>query len=148
MNTNGYGNSSGPAHRAVYARMVAPIPEGQQIDHACHNEADCSGGKKCPHRRCVNWVSHLRISTVQNNLLASPNTVNAINVAKTHCPQNHAYDEDNTAVRNGRRHCKRCARDRRRARYHANIETERAMARDRQRIRRAGPVAASGAKQA
>lgn len=32
--------------------------------------------------------------------------------AKTHCPKNHPYDEANTRVNNGRRHCRACARER------------------------------------
>jgi hypothetical protein len=136
VGANGYGIAGGPAHRVVYQRMVGPIAEGQQIDHACHNDAECSGGHSCLHRLCVNWASHLRPVTAQVNLLASPNTVNSINVAKDRCPQDHPYDEANTTHRNGRRHCNQCARDRRRRNYYANLEAERTRAREYQQQRR------------
>lgn len=139
MNTNGYGNAGGPAHRAVYERMVGPIPKGQQIDHACHNESGCSGGTTCPHRRCVNWVKHLEPTTAGENLLRSPNTFNAINAARTHCPQGHEYSSANTTHRNGRRHCKQCDRNSSRAYYYANLEKVRAAAREYQRQKRVKP---------
>ncbi|WP_199814121.1 hypothetical protein [Streptomyces sp. NRRL F-5135] len=34
----------------------------------------------------------------------------AINGLKTHCPQGHAYDAENTHVYDGRRYCKQCNR--------------------------------------
>lgn len=125
MHPKGYGKAIGPAHRDVYVRMVGPIAEGLHIDHTCHNDAKCSGGVNCPHRRCVNWEKHLRPVTPRENLLASPNTVNAVNAARTECPRNHPYDAENTAYRNGRRKCKACDRERRRRNYHANIDVER-----------------------
>lgn len=44
------------AHRWSYAHFVGPVPEGLQLDHLCHTREreTCPGGKKCPHRRCVN----------------------------------------------------------------------------------------------
>lgn len=40
--------------------------------------------------------------------------VNAINAAKTHCPKNHPYDEENTIINaDGKRRCRQCIRDRR-----------------------------------
>jgi hypothetical protein len=150
ISDKGYGNASGPAHRLVYQLMVGPIPEGQQIDHSCHNDAECAGGKSCQHRLCVNWVNHLRTVTARVNLLASPNTVNSINVMKDHCPRDHPYDEANTSYRNGRRHCRACDRDRSRRYYHGNLELVRAKARDYQRERRAqdhAPVTAAGDRQ-
>jgi hypothetical protein len=125
------------AHRAVYELKVGAIPADVQIDHQCHNESDCPGGIACLHRRCVNWVNHLRPATAQVNLLASPNTFNAINTAKECCPRSHPYDEANTAHRNGRRHCRTCDRERARGYYRANLELVREKAREYQRARRA-----------
>lgn len=126
---NGYGSGGdGLAHRAVYERMVGPIPDGYHIDHTCHNESGCPGGHSCPHRLCVNW-NHLQPVPVGVNLLRSPHTLNSINVAKTQCPQGHPYDDANTTRRNGRRHCKQCARDRRRKRYAADLESSRRVGR-------------------
>jgi len=101
------------AHRNVYTNMVGPIPKGMQIDHSCHNAADCEGGVTCPHRRCVNWVNHLKLVTPRENLMASPNTVNSINAAKTECVHGHPYTAENTRIRpNGTRNCRACARER------------------------------------
>lgn len=124
------------AHRAVYELKVGPIPDGYQIGHTCHDRADCAGGTACPHRMCVNWVRHLKPMTCVDNLLATPNTFNAINVAKDRCPQDHPYDEANTVHRRGRRHCRECDRQRASRYYHANLEKVRACAREYQRQRR------------
>jgi len=35
---------------------------------------------------------------------------------RTHCPQGHPYDDENTYLHNGRRHCRACSRQRDRAR--------------------------------
>lgn len=151
MNGNGYGNAGSPAHRVVYELKVGPIPDGYQVGHTCHDRADCAGGIACAHRLCVNWVQHLKPMTRTENLLATPNTFNAINAGRTACPQGHPYDDVNTEHRNGRRHCRQCARDRRRRNYYANLEVERARAREYQRARRTqhhAPVAATGIRQA
>lgn len=36
----------------------------------------------------------------------------AAQARRTHCPRGHAYDEANTCISNGRRHCLTCSRDR------------------------------------
>jgi hypothetical protein len=99
----------------------------------------------------VNWISHLRPATAQANLLASPNTINSINVAKNCCPRGHLYDEANTIRRNGRRHCRACDKERARRYYQENLEMVRAKARAYQRRRREQhhpPVSALGDRQA
>lgn len=131
-----WGNRGVMAHRAVYELMVGPIPDGHQIGHTCHDLADCAGGTECPHRLCVNWLRHLSPMVSAANLLASRNTVNAINAAKDHCPKEHPYDKANTVYRNGRRHCRECDRLRASRYYQGNLETVRAKAREYQRRRR------------
>jgi len=77
------------AHRWAYQRFVAPIPDGMALDHLCRN--------KC----CVN-PDHLEPVTPSENTRRHYALV-------THCPQNHAYDEDNTYVKpNGTRRCRAC----------------------------------------
>ena len=86
------------AHRYAYERWVGPIPKGLQLDHLCRV------------RCCVN-PDHLEAVTCQENLLRGE-TVPAANAAKTHCPQGHEYNEENTYVYlNGRRHCRTCQAD-------------------------------------
>lgn len=99
------------AHRVAYEIFVGPIPEGHQIDHTCHNQdAKCAGGKACRHRRCVN-PAHLEAVTKRENLMRGQTFV-AANAAKTHCPQEHPYDEENTYItRSGSRICKTCQRN-------------------------------------
>lgn len=92
------------AHRFVYELLVGPIPVGRQIDHYA-----------CGVRRCVN-PAHVRPVTPRENQLRS-DTLASRNLARTSCPQQHAYDERNTGRRtDGSRYCRRCARDRQRQR--------------------------------
>lgn len=106
---NGYGRfawSSGHAllaHRYAYELMVAPIPEGLEIDHLCGA------------RNCVN-PKHLEAVPHRENLLRG-NTITARHAAKTHCPQGHAYDRVNTHwTLAGTRKCRACNRARKRIR--------------------------------
>lgn len=98
------------AHRVSYEIQYGPIPSGMFIDHICRNRA------------CVN-PAHLRVVTHEIN-----NTENVIGIcwqkqlAKTHCPQGHPYNEKNTKRRlkqgSWRRECKICNRKRANSRYH------------------------------
>lgn len=111
LNNRGYGQicvDGTPmlAHRAMYELTVGPIPDGMNLDHTCHNrDASCLGGDSCPHRRCIN-VDHLEPVTGAENTRRGRTW--AINGTKTHCPQGHPYDSENTHVWNGRRYCRAC----------------------------------------
>jgi hypothetical protein len=96
------------AHRWSYEFFVGPIPEGMTIDHTCHNvDPACQGGRTCLHRRCVN-PAHLEAVTERVNLLRGKSPW-ADNARKTHCPQGHPYDEENTIPLAPGRRCRICA---------------------------------------
>ena len=106
------------AHQlAWFAEHGTFPPRRMTIDHTCHNEAaergECDGGSGCPHRLCVN-IDHLRVISNGENSAASPNTVTAINAAKTHCVNGHEFTEANTYHQPShptRRRCRTCASD-------------------------------------
>lgn len=82
-------------HRATYEYFIAEIPDGLVIDHLCRN-------RKC----CNPW--HLDPVTHQVNLLRGVGRT-AINASRTHCPQGHPYDEENTIhSKRGDRGCRTC----------------------------------------
>ena len=83
---NGYGRftingESITAHRFSYELIRGPIPIGLQLDHLCRNI------------RCVN-PDHLEPVTCRENLLRG-NTLAAIAVKKTHCPNGHELITEN-----------------------------------------------------
>lgn len=104
----GRGSRYETAHRAVYRVLVGPIPKGLYLDHLCRNPP------------CVN-PAHLEPVTPGENLRRSPITLQAINLAKTHCPQGHPYDEVNTYARwtpsGPARGCRECKRAKERRAY-------------------------------
>lgn len=92
------------AHRVAYELLVGSIPEGLCLDHLCR------------HPVCVN-PAHLEPVTHRENVLRG-NAPMAVNAAKTHCPQGHEYDEENTYVGEGgsHRYCRACRREEQRRR--------------------------------
>lgn len=103
--TNGVGygllssnNKKVYAHRFSYEWFVGPIPAGLTLDHLCRVT------------RCVN-PDHLEPVTNRENILRGTGFA-AKNSVKTHCPQGHLYDEENTYHHpNGDgRKCRACAR--------------------------------------
>ena len=103
INKKGYGNmwkdgTSQIVHRISYELFRGKIPKGLQIDHLCRN------------RSCVN-PQHLEPVTLTENIRRSD--VGRNMRIKTHCPQGHEYNKDNTYINTlGSRMCKLCIRER------------------------------------
>lgn len=106
------------AHRLAYELAVGPIPAGLEIDHRCHDPNACDLGDACPHRACAN-PTHLKQVAHRENSNLDRSTAGRRQAAKTHCPQDHEYTEENTYRLGGRRHCRTCHRDRQQARRDA-----------------------------
>lgn len=84
-------------HRLAYIVFVADIPDGLVIDHLCRVRACCN-------------PEHLEPVSHRTNLLRG-DTATAREVATTHCPRGHAYDEANTYRRpdgQNKRDCRTC----------------------------------------
>lgn len=95
-------------HRVAYEDQYGPIPQGFDVDHNCHTEECGKTGVECLHRRCVN-PSHLDAVSHQRNMIRDGSTIVGRNAAKTHCPQGHEYNEQNTYYYSTGRICKICS---------------------------------------
>jgi hypothetical protein len=89
-------------HRLAWEDAYGPIPDGMQVCHHCDVPACCN-------------PRHLFLGTQQDNMHDALNKSrfkgNAhLNKQKTHCPKGHPYDEENTLIANGKRHCRECMR--------------------------------------
>lgn len=89
------GSSQG-VHRAVYEKLIGPVPPGLDLDHLCRV------------RNCV-CPFHLEPVLPRTNKLRGVG-IAAINAAKTHCLRGHAYAEDSTSGRKAgaQRRCRAC----------------------------------------
>lgn len=103
LNHNGYGQFHAGkrmrrAHHISFELAGGVIPRGLGLDHLCSV------------RHCVR-PSHLEAVPQRENNLRGPTNFAALNAAKTHCPQGHPYDAENTYVTpSGTRQCKECGR--------------------------------------
>ena len=87
---------STPAHRAAYQALVGPIADDREIDHLCRT------------RLCCN-PSHMEVVTHGENVRRGDmHKVGAVNAAKMHCPQGHAYEGENIYWHDNKRHCLTC----------------------------------------
>lgn len=88
------GDKQPGAHRISYEWAIGPIPAGMQIDHLCRNEV------------CVNPL-HLEAVSPRTNVLRGKG-LSAMNARKTHCPQGHEFNDENTYRYKNQRHCRPC----------------------------------------
>lgn len=101
MRKDGYGSFSFDGRkRLAHHFLIGNAPEGLEWDHVCRN------------RGCIR-PEHLEAVTHGENARRGEagSKIAAINRDKTHCPQGHPYDEENTRYRpNGARRCAECNR--------------------------------------
>lgn len=111
ISPNGYGRfqlnrKSEYAHRVAYELIKGKIPENLVINHLCRN------------RKCCN-PDHLEVITQKLNIQKGKTGYhdNHLNKFKTHCPQGHEYNKENTYAYNGNRVCKICTQIRSHQQY-------------------------------
>ncbi len=99
------------AHRVAYELFRGPIPSGMHLDHLC---------------RVPLCVNPFHLDPVTNLINTRRGNSGKHQASRTHCPQGHPYDAENTLLieqRRGKYHsinrmCRECSRQRRRAWYH------------------------------
>lgn len=101
VNKRGYlaltlGRETHEVHRLIALTFVGPRPEGQEVRHVNGDPLNCRS-------------SNLAYGTRSENALDKRAHGTDHNVAKTHCPQGHPYDAENTRLYQGRRYCKTCS---------------------------------------
>jgi hypothetical protein len=99
------------AHRFAYEAEVGPVPKGKVIDHLCHVDLSCPGGRLCAHRACVN-PKHLGPETNEDNLRRGKG-YRVANGLTDMCTRGHKYTPENTYYQPSRPHiarCRECAR--------------------------------------
>ena len=99
------GTKTARTHRLAWELKRGPIPPGISVLHHCDNPPCCEAAGD----------DHLFLGTQFDNMadmVAKGRQVNR-EAEKTHCPQKHPYNEENTYVdKGGARHCKACQADR------------------------------------
>lgn len=81
-------------HRFAWVVLVGPLDDDETLDHLCRN------------RSCVS-PAHLEPVSAAVNVKRGWGFV-GVNVRLSACRQGHPFDEANTYLKDGRRHCRRC----------------------------------------
>jgi hypothetical protein len=99
------------AHRCSYELFVGEVTAGLQLHHKCENP------------RCIN-PSHLEPLSPGEHVLESPNMLQSINAAKTHCIHGHPLFGANLYVWNGHRGCRECRKKSDHEKYFQKLKNE------------------------
>lgn len=89
-------------HRLVAAAFIGPRPAGMEVRHLNGDPTD-------------NRVENLQYGTPSENSYDTVKHGNSHTANKTHCPKGHPYSPENTQVYAGRRNCRTCRIDYKRA---------------------------------
>lgn len=109
-NVGGYGimqvsGKATPTHRLAWELANGPIPFGIKVLHHCDNppcaQTDPTEGYP---------DGHLFIGTQVDNMADMRSKGRASEQKMTNCLRGHPFDEANTRIYNGHRHCRACAR--------------------------------------
>lgn len=89
------------AHRVSYQMLMGPIPDGLQLDHLCRNRA------------CINPAHLEPVTNRENTIRGDGPSINSRRLrGRTHCKNNHPFDESNTYIDPlGKRVCRACSRE-------------------------------------
>jgi len=87
------------AHRFAYQLAKGSIPAGMVVCHSCDNPACCN-------------PDHLWLGTRSDNQRDMVAKGRDAKTRKTHCPQGHAYSDENTEVYRNWRYCRTCQKAR------------------------------------
>lgn len=84
-------------HRLLHELFNGPIPDGDVVMHSCDSPPCCN-------------PTHLRAGTAKENTaeMFKRGRARSGQSAKTHCPQGHEYNEENTYLYRGHRYCRAC----------------------------------------
>lgn len=94
-------------HVLVACAFLGPCPTGFEVRHLNGNP-------------CNNAAGNLAYGNRSRNLLDAVAHGTHAMTARTHCPADHPYDDENTRIDGrGRRNCRACERTRGLAKYHA-----------------------------